>query len=83
MIDYRTFKKFHPDSPDLDPPFHSPLPYDTWPSTLPHDAQLSDLEVLLLPPIIHGFILKQKNWCKKYRPYVLRHVVTDNEKQHF
>lgn len=68
MIDYRTFKKFHPNSPDLNPSSRSPLPFDSWPGTLPHDSQLSDLEVLLLPPIIHGFILKQKSWCMDIQP---------------
>ncbi|KAH7011098.1 hypothetical protein EDB80DRAFT_711244 [Ilyonectria destructans] len=64
MIDYRTFKKFHPESSDLTFSYHRIDSFDPWPETMRYDMELSDTHMIIMPPTIHGFILKQKNWSK-------------------
>jgi hypothetical protein len=41
---------------------NSLAPFDRWPEHISHDTILDDKLLILLPPFIHGFFLKEKKW---------------------
>jgi hypothetical protein len=69
MIDYDMFRRFHPENRVfshtewfLDWKGHS---MDPWPIELQKDEKLSAESALLMPEVIHGFDLVEKEWGKE------------------
>ncbi|TLS27550.1 hypothetical protein PpBr36_05390 [Pyricularia pennisetigena] len=62
MLDYHVYAKFHALSEAFKFSTKQKSPYDGWPDLVPITSELSDKQVMLLPPGIHGFFLKEKNW---------------------
>jgi hypothetical protein len=66
MIDYQVYRKFHGNADAF--MFHEakPAPFDNWPNEIDvandSTGELSPANVMLLPPGIHGFFLKDKKW---------------------
>jgi hypothetical protein len=62
MIDYKTYRIFHPRAEAFEFSQNSLAPFDRWPEKILHNATLDDDLIILLPPFIHGFFLKDKKW---------------------
>lgn len=65
MIDYRTYRRFHPEAPVFDPgrvPPHSI--YDRRPAIMQQDGNPSEEDYYMMPPNIHGFVIQDKKWGK-------------------
>lgn len=62
MIDYQVYYKFHSISDAFRFSEKRKAAYDEWPSQIPYDTDLSPVNLMLLPPGIHGFIMKEKKW---------------------
>lgn len=62
MIDYKTYRKIHPNAEAFNFPPESILPFDTWPESVPLDAKPDENVLILLPPCVQGFFLKDKKW---------------------
>ena len=74
MIDYRTYRRFHPQAEAFQFSGKALAPFDRWPETIPHNATLDKNLIILLPPFIHGFFLKEKKWGRHfpgYKPFKL------------
>jgi hypothetical protein len=67
MIDYKTYRRFHPKAEMFQFSKHSIAPFDRWPEHIPHNAILENKLLILLPPFIHGFFLKDKKWGKQVK----------------
>ena len=70
MIDYHMFRRFHPQNGVFSPNagWHSNLKgrsMDPWPRRLQMDQELSAENALLMPEVIHGFDLVEKEWSKE------------------
>jgi hypothetical protein len=63
MIDYRIYRKFHPTAQAFQFSLKSKAVFDPWPETIPHDRQLNESNLMLLPHQVHAFPLKSKKWC--------------------
>lgn len=63
-----TYTKMHPrpnvprpiENPDEEPP-----EFDDMPMRISQDEDLTDRQLLLLPPATHGYSLREKKWGKK------------------
>jgi hypothetical protein len=66
MIDYKTYRRFHPKAETFQFSTHAIAPFDRWPEHIPHNAIIDNTLIILLPPFIHGFFLKDKKWGKHY-----------------
>jgi hypothetical protein len=69
MIDYNMFRRFHPENPifllgDEWSSNWGGLSMDPWPVRLQKDEELSAENALLMPGVIHGFDLVEKEWGK-------------------
>jgi len=62
MIDYKTYRRFHPNADAFQFSKIALAPFDRWPESIPHNATLDEHIMILLPPVIHGFFLKDKKW---------------------
>ncbi|KAI1111946.1 hypothetical protein F5Y14DRAFT_453540 [Nemania sp. NC0429] len=62
MLDYQTYYKFHASSEAFNFSPHSIAPYDRWPDKISNSSSLQPTELMLLPPGIHGFFMKEKKW---------------------
>lgn len=62
MIDYTTFRRFHPKAEAFQFSNRPVASFDLWPETIPYNATLDENLTILLPPYIHGFFLKEKKW---------------------
>lgn len=64
MIDYKTYQMFHHGSEAFK--FWAPvfIPFDKRPQRIDITitTELSETDIMLLPPGIHGFFLKEKKW---------------------
>jgi hypothetical protein len=38
--------------------------FDNWPVLIEQDGELTDNELLLLPPTTHGYSLREKKWSE-------------------
>lgn len=69
MIDYDMFRRFHPGNEVfLGEDWNSNWKgrsMDPWPITLENDEELSAENALLMPEVIHGFDLVEKEWGKE------------------
>jgi hypothetical protein len=69
MIDYDMFRRFHPQnrvfSHDLWYSNWKGRSMDPWPIHLEKDEELSAENALLMPEVIHGFDLVEKEWGKE------------------
>jgi|HubBroStandDraft_6_1064221.scaffolds.fasta_scaffold1628769_1 hypothetical protein len=70
MVDYDMFRRFHPGNGVFSPrpPWDSNWKgrsMDPWPRRLQKDEDLSAENALLMPDVIHGFDLVEKEWGKK------------------
>jgi hypothetical protein len=68
MIDYHMLRRFHPTNrvfriEDWSSNWKG-RSMDPWPITLENDEELSAENALLMPEVIHGFDLVEKDWCK-------------------
>lgn len=64
MIDYKTYRQMHPNAEPFQFGAKKKVPFDRWLDVIPHMAQLDHENLLILPPQIHGFAFKKKNWCE-------------------
>ncbi|MCJ1360825.1 MAG: hypothetical protein MMC33_010834 [Icmadophila ericetorum] len=64
MIDYRTYRQFHPGSSPFGVYHTAKEQFDPWPQVIPCDTVLDEMSLILLPAEIHGFPLKDKKWVK-------------------
>ena len=62
MIDYRTYKQMHPKAAAFLFDSKEIKSFDRWPDTIPHNAELDEVNLMLLPPEVYGFPLKEKKW---------------------
>ncbi|KAI0428596.1 hypothetical protein F5Y09DRAFT_332445 [Xylaria sp. FL1042] len=62
MLDYQTYYKFHPASEAFRFSMKNRAPYDRWPNTISNSSSLNPIDMILLPPGIHGFFMKEKKW---------------------
>jgi flagellar biosynthesis GTPase FlhF len=68
MVDYKTYKSMHPKAEAFQFTSYRKVVFDRWPETIPHSAvQLDEAYLLIMPPHIHGFSFKKKNWRKVFR----------------
>jgi hypothetical protein len=70
MIDYNMFQRFHPENGIfiLNLEWFSDWKgrsMDPWPVNLQKDEELSAENALLMPEVIHGFDLVEKEWGKE------------------
>jgi len=63
MVDYKTFRQMHPRASAFSFEARQRVPFDKWAEVIPHNANLHDNDYIILPPQIHGFAFKKKNWC--------------------
>lgn len=63
MIDYQTYRNFHPRADAFEFGAKNRVLFDKWPTSIPHNGTLHETDFLLLPPDIHGYPLKEKKWC--------------------
>lgn len=52
----------HPEAKNFKFSSNDILPFDVWPENIPQDAMLKEDSLILLPPYIHGYFLKDKGW---------------------
>lgn len=66
MIDYAVYKKMHEHATALS--VYRPMTYshDPWPTTLPGDRTPNPEELVVMPHIVHGFYLTEKQWVTIY-----------------
>jgi len=65
MIDYETYRKFHPAADAFYFTRCGVVSFDKWPHAIrATTAELSETDTMLLPPEIHGFFLKDKRWVR-------------------
>jgi hypothetical protein len=64
IVDYQTYYKFHQGSEAFSFSNKSKATYDAWPETISNKVQLDKTHMILLPPGIHGFFMKEKKWGK-------------------
>jgi len=62
MVDYQIYSKFHGAAEAFSFSTKDRAAFDPWPETLSSNVSLSKPHLLLLPPGIHGFYLKEKKW---------------------
>ncbi|KAI0908788.1 hypothetical protein F4823DRAFT_597286 [Ustulina deusta] len=62
MLDYQIYYKFHPESGAFAFSERSRIAYDKWPENISNRSSLRPIEMMLLPPGIHGFFMKEKKW---------------------
>ena len=70
MIDYTMFQRFHPENMNfsLSEGWSSNWKgrsMDPWPMRLQKDEELSAENALIMPELIHGFDLVEKEWSKE------------------
>ena len=70
MIDYHMFQRFHPENRvfhqgELLSSNWKGRSMDPWPINLQNDEELSAENALLMPEVIHGFDLVEKEWGKE------------------
>ena len=64
MIDPATYSKLHQGYRKR-PPLDNTDRFDCWPETIQLDRQvLSDAELTILPPTVHGFDFQEKEWIR-------------------
>ena len=68
MIDYQTYRKFHSTASAFAFSHTAKALYDQWPDSISNTKTLSEDNLMLLPPDIHGFFLKEKRWGKRTKP---------------
>ena len=71
MIDYQTYRKFHSTASPFAFSSAAKTLYDHWPESISNTKTLTDDQLMLLPPDIHGFFLKEKRWGKRTRRFSL------------
>ncbi|KAI0403448.1 hypothetical protein F4802DRAFT_599046 [Xylaria palmicola] len=62
MLDYQTYYKFHPTAEAFKFSNKMKAAYDRWSETIPKNSSLHAIDMILLPPGIHGFFMKEKKW---------------------
>ena len=62
MLDYQIYYKFHPQSEAFGFSVKIRATYDQWRENIPNSSSLHPIEMMLLPPGIHGFFMKEKKW---------------------
>jgi hypothetical protein len=67
MIDYKTYRRFHPRADAFQFPNKPVAPFDRWPEVIPHNATLDENLTILLPPLIHGFFSQGKEMGYLFR----------------
>lgn len=72
MIDYRTYRKFHSTAAAFSFSHSVQDVYDKWPAFIDNTSNPSDENLMLLPPEIHGFFLKDKRWGELTHTRTLR-----------
>jgi hypothetical protein len=70
MIDYDMFRRFHPENDCFSESAIGSSDWkgrsmDPWPIRLQKDEELSAENALLMPDVIHGFDLVEKEWGRK------------------
>jgi hypothetical protein len=65
MIDYRTYRRFHPEAPVFDQRRSAHIfPWDRRPHTLEQDSVPAEEDFYTMPPNVHGFVIQEKKWGK-------------------
>ncbi|KAK3370368.1 hypothetical protein B0H63DRAFT_315213 [Podospora didyma] len=62
MVDYQIYSKFHINAEAFLFSTKSIADFDRWPESLSYNALLSEPQLILLPPGVHGFYFKEKKW---------------------
>jgi hypothetical protein len=62
MIDYQTYRKFHQQAEAFTFSKATKHPFDRRRDWYSESSLLKDEDYLLMPPQIHGFVLKEKKW---------------------
>jgi SpoVK/Ycf46/Vps4 family AAA+-type ATPase len=67
MIDMSTYMKIHKSNPDWEDTDrerrrNAGLRFDTWPDTISNNQQVKDQNLTIMPPNIHGFDFREKEW---------------------
>lgn len=73
MLDYQVYSRFHAGSEAFDFSTSRKAPYDRWPVSFPISTKMSDANLILLPPGIHGFFLKEKKWGTSHSLQLCNH----------
>lgn len=62
MIDYQTYRKFHQHAVAFTFSKATKHPFDQRRDYFSESNLLQDEDYILMPPQIHGFVLKEKKW---------------------
>ncbi|KAI0878207.1 hypothetical protein GGS24DRAFT_13174 [Hypoxylon argillaceum] len=62
MLDYQMYHKFHPTSDAFAFSDKKRTTYDQWPDFVSNSSSLRPIEMILLPPSIHAFFMKENKW---------------------
>jgi len=65
MIDYSTYRRLHRDAHAFraaEQPKQPAVPFDPWPYDIDVNSTISEDDLMVLPPDVHGFHLKEKKW---------------------
>jgi hypothetical protein len=63
MVDVATFVKMHGQRPYVSKADKISA-FDDWPVRIERDGELTDNQLLLLPPTTHGYSLREKKWSE-------------------
>jgi hypothetical protein len=70
MIDYRTYRRFHPEAPVFRQERMTPASiYDRRPLTLQQDSVPIEEDFYMMPPNVHGFVIQDKKWGELLQLY--------------
>jgi hypothetical protein len=62
MVDYLTYRMMHRDAEVFTYKTEKPLENDKFPEKIGRDGKITEEQMILCPPNIHGYLLKEKTW---------------------
>jgi hypothetical protein len=70
MVDFRTYRRFHPEGLALRGRYPPTSAYDRRPLTLQQDSVPTEEDFYMMPPNVHGFVIQDKKWGELAQPYL-------------
>ncbi len=79
MLDYPTYRMMHRDAEAFKHRSEKPLDYDDFPEKVGIDGEITEEQMMLCPPNIHGYLLKEKIWGMRLISLALLHNSNDGQ----